>query len=54
MENFNLNLEVSKLMIYETRDEKGPSPAERTQRDIMRVDGGINPIVAIVADVVWR
>ena len=40
-------------MTYGSRDEKGPSSAERRiHRDLMREEGGNNPNVAVVAEVV--
>ena len=52
MKNLDLILEVSNPldMTYESRDERGLLPAERrTQRG-----GGNNPIVAVIAEIVWR
>ena len=44
MEIFLLNLEVSNLMMYESRDEEATAPAERrTERNEMREDLGKTP-----------
>ena len=43
MENFDLILEVSNLMTYESRDEKGPIPGEG-QRETWRAKVGKTPL----------
>ena len=46
MESFDLILEVSNRMSYESRDEKGPptSAERRTERNVMREEGVKTPM----------
>ena len=55
MEIFQLNLKVSHLMTYESRDEKKTDPRREKDREKRNLGGGRqNPVVAVVAEVVWR
>ena len=56
MKHFDLILEVSNLITYESCDKRGPPPLRREghrSHDDWRV-GGSNPIVAVVVEVVSR
>ena len=54
MENFDLTLEVSNLMTYESRDEKGLPHAERRTEKNDERGRRQNSIVAVGAEVVCR
>ena len=57
MKILNLILEVSNLldMMYESHDDRGLPPVERrAQKYFMIVGGRQHPIIAVIAEFVWR